>query len=40
MLNYSEEMIDNLSYKDLEKDRTKILNLKNTDFFEQFFSGE
>jgi hypothetical protein len=40
MLNYSEEIIGNLSYKDLEKDRTKILNLKNTDFFKQFFSSE
>jgi hypothetical protein len=36
MLKYSIEDIQNLSYNDLEKNRTNILNLKSMNYFEGF----
>jgi len=38
-LNYSFEDIKNLSYKDLENNREKLLNLKNPDYFETFLNS-
>lgn len=35
-LNYSTEEIKNLTYKDLEANRVKLLNLKNPEFFSDF----
>ncbi len=40
MLQYSEKSIENLSYKDLERNRTKILNLKRTDYLSKFFKNK
>ena len=36
MLNYSKEEIENLSYNDLEKNRSNLLNLKCPEYFEEF----
>ena len=36
MLTYSKEEIDNFFYRDLERSRAKMLNLKSTDYFEKF----
>ncbi len=35
MLKFSKEEIANLSYEDLEKNRSRILNLKSTDYFKK-----
>ena len=36
MLKYSTQEIQKLSYKDLEKNRTNLLNLKGQEYFEEF----
>jgi len=36
MLSYSKQDIDSLTYKDLDENRTEILNLKSSDFFGEF----
>jgi len=38
MLTFSKQEIANLSYKDLEKSRSRTLNLKNTDYLKQTFN--
>jgi hypothetical protein len=40
MLEFSEEEIMQLTYHDLEKDRERLLNLKNQSFLTQFLSSE
>jgi len=35
-LKFSEKMIENLTYKDLDQNRQKILNLKHPSYLEQF----
>jgi len=37
-LKYSPEEIKNLSYKDLEYNREKILNLKSLQYFKEFLN--
>ncbi len=39
MLKYSKVEIEKLSYEDLEKNRSQILNLKNTDYFKEIFGS-
>jgi len=39
MLGYSKEEIDDFSYQDLEKSRSKILNLKSIDYFPKFLDS-
>ena len=36
ILDYSPEAINNLTYRDLERNRERILNLKKTDFLDKF----
>jgi hypothetical protein len=37
LLNYSAEEIDNLSYKDLDRDRKNLINLKEVDYLDKLF---
>ena len=39
VLTYSIDNIKDLSYKDLEKNRVEILNLKNIEYFNEFLKG-
>jgi len=38
-LNYALEQIDNLTYKDMEKDQDKLLNLKNPQYIYEFVNS-
>ena len=37
-LDYSPQEIENLSYADLARNRTQLLNLKPADYFQQFIA--
>ncbi|MFQ5952101.1 MAG: hypothetical protein ACE5JK_01690 [Candidatus Omnitrophota bacterium] len=39
MLEYTLEDIENLSYKDLERSRERLLNLKNPQYFKEFIKS-
>lgn len=39
MLTYSKEEIDNFFYRDLERNRERMLNLKSTDYLEKFIEN-